>query len=130
MNSEKKKNLIIIALGGLLLLAIIIAIIFLIMFLLKPKYKVNINPNGGIVKKDIVIKKDIIEELPELEEREGYTFVAWVNEDNRVLRTGIEIKKDTDLTAIWLRKDEEFVTITYVTNTDEKIDPIKIKKRF
>lgn len=128
-NEEKKKRKVLVIVFGILLaVAILVAIIFLVMYLLKPKYEVKLNTNGGTITKEIVVEKNVITELPEIKAPENKELVCWVTENNEAVRVGIELFDDISLTPIWRDKDEETVTLKYDTKTDEKIPEVKMPK--
>lgn len=125
---KENKKILIIILSAFLVLAVILAIIFIILFLLKPKYEVKLNPNGGTITKEIKIDNGVIKELPEITPPENKELVCWVNEKNEAIRKNIKLTDDTTLTPIWRPAEGENVTIKFVSGTYENIPDIKIPK--
>ena len=124
---KSKKGLIIgLIIGGSLLL--IAAIVFLILFLLKPTYKVSVNTGGKKLIKNIVVEENEIKELPEVELTKSEYLVAWVNDDGEAVRPGVPIDRDIGIKPIIGDPMKEKVTISFETGTDEKIEPITIEK--
>lgn len=124
---KSKKKIIIISsiVGGLLLLA---AIVFLVMYLLKPRYKVTLNAGGGIITKEVVIEDNIVKEMPEVTPPKDKFLVTWVNKNKETVRPGIPLEEDDTWDPIWGDPKDEYVTIKFETGTDEKIEDLKIPK--
>lgn len=128
-NTEKKKNkglIIGLIIGGAVLL--ILAIIFFLLFILKPKYKVVVNNGGGTITRDIVMKDNKIETLPEVTPPQGKVFVVWVNQDKEAVRPDIDLPGNTTLDPVFEDENRETVTLKFVTETDEIINDITITK--
>lgn len=130
MEEEKKKSKkgIIITLSVLLAVVLIGAITLLVMYLTKPKYKIQINTEGHKIVKDIKIKDNVIEELPEIELKEDEELVTWVNKKKEAIRPKIKLTSDDEITPIIEPKEREKVTLKFVTGTDEKIPDIVLTK--
>ena len=125
-NKGNKK--IIVILSVLLGLIILVALAFLIMYLRKPKYEIKVNTNGHKIIKNIKMKGNKIEELPEIKLDKDEDFVAWVNKDNEAMRPKIELGRDEEITPITIPSKSEKVTLKFVTRTSEKIPDITIEK--
>lgn len=128
-NKEKKskKGLIIgLIIGGSVLF--ILAIVFLLLFILKPTYRITVNTNGKKLLKDIVVADKIIKELPEVELNKSEYLVAWVNDKGEAIRPGLPIGDIGEIEPIIGDPMEGKVTISFETGTDEKLSPITINK--
>ena len=128
-NKEKKKNkglIIGLIIGGALLL--ILAIVFLILFILKPTYKVTVNTNGRELVKDVVVEDNTLKELPEIKLKDSEYLVAWVNDKGEAVRKGLPIEGDLPISPIIGDTTKEKVTISFETGTNEKIESIQIEK--
>ena len=124
---KSKKGLIIgLVIGGSILL--IAAIVLLILFLLKPTYKITVNTNGKKLVKDIVISDNEIKELPEVELNKSEYLVAWVNDKGEAIRPGLPVSDIGEIEPVIGDPMKEKVTISFETGTDEKIEPIIIEK--
>lgn len=131
MKKEKEKNnkkKIIIGLGIVCLILLIIAIVFLVMFLIKPTYKVTVNTGGGKITRDIVIKDNVVKELPEITPPKDKVLVAWVNKDNEAVRPNIKLTNNDTFTPVFEEEKRETVTLKFESGTDEKIPNIIITK--
>lgn len=124
---KSKKGLIIglIAGGGVLL---VLAIVFLLLFVLKPRYKIQVNAGGGTITRNIVMEDNTIKELPEVTPPEGKVLVAWINQKYEAVRPDIEITEDTVLVPVFEDKDRETVTLKFVTGYELQIPDIVITK--
>ena len=142
MEEEKKKSKkgLIILLCSLLGIVLIAAIVFMILFFTKPKYEIKINTDGRKITKDIVIKDNVIKELPEVELKEGEVFSAWVNKDGEAMRPNLKLDRNDEITPIVISPPKqpsptepaptpiEIVTVHFETGTSEKIPDIKLQK--
>ena len=130
---KSKKKIIIISsiIGGLLLIA---AIVFLFMFILKPTYKIAINDGGGVILKEPVIEDNVVKSMPEYTPPEGKRLVTWVNKKGEAVREGIKLEEDDTWDPIVGLPIEDtpdpskYVTLKFVSGTDEKIPDIVIEK--
>ncbi|MBO5530453.1 MAG: hypothetical protein J5970_03550 [Bacilli bacterium] len=129
LKKEKKsiKKIIIISsiIGGLLLIA---AIAFLIMYLLKPRYKVTLKDGGGVITKEVVIEDNIVKEMPEITPPEGKKLVFWINKKKEVVRPNIPLPGDDSWEPFWGDPEAEYVTIRFKSGTPEKLPDLKIPK--
>ena len=96
--SKKKKGHKLFFIIIILLLLIVIGV--LIFFLLTKK-DVTVNTGGGIVVSNVVIKDGEIEELPEIK-KEGMKVVAYVDQNNKVIRKGVPSKNIVTITPIYI----------------------------
>ena len=124
---KSKKKIIIISsiVGGLLLAS---AIVFLVMFILKPKYKVTLKDGGGVVTKEVVIEDNVVKEMPEITPPKGKELVSWINKKKEAVRPGIPLPEDDIWEPVWREENINTVTIRFESGTDEKIPDIKIPK--
>ena len=132
---DKKKIIIISSIVGTILLAGFF--IFFIMYFKKPVYKVTVNNGGGKIIKDIVIKDNVVKELPEVE-IEGKRIITWVNKKGEAVRPGIILEDDDTFDPIPgdpLPSDpnpgnptQETVTLSFDSKTGEVIPDIIIPK--
>ena len=88
---DKKKIIIVSSIVGTVLLAGVF--LFLILYFKKPVYKVTVNTGGGKLIKDIVIKDNVVKELPQVE-IEGKRIITWVNKHGEAVRPGIILDDD------------------------------------
>ena len=124
---KSKKGLIIgLIIGASILL--ILSIVFFLLFVLKPKYKIQVNAGGGTITRNIVMEDNTIKELPEVTPPEGKVLVAWINQKYEAVRPDIEITEDTTLVPIFEDKDRETVTLKFVTGYELQIPDIIITK--
>ena len=124
---KSKKGLIIgLIIGSSILL--ILAILFLVLFILKPTHKVTVNTGGRELIKDVVVEDNVLKELPEVKLNDNEYIVAWVNDKGEAVRPGIPIDDDIGITPIPGDPNDDLVTITFHTGTDETIEPMKIKR--
>lgn len=124
---KSKKGLIIgLVIGGAVLL--ILAVLFLLLFILKPTYKVTVNTGGRELIKNVVVEDNVLKELPEVKLKENEYIVAWVNDKGEAVRPGIPLDDDTGLTPVPGNPIDELVTLKFETGTDEVISDIVIKK--
>ncbi len=117
---EKKRLLIIAFIVLLFITAIILSFIYY-----KDKYKVafETGTNESILTK-YVSKNSKVEE-PKSPGKKGYVFVEWqLNGEKYDFNS--KIKDDIILTAKWIK--EEYITVSYETNSDYSIDSKKILK--
>lgn len=124
---EKKKPLIFILIG-LLGVVTITAIVFLIMFIMKPKYQVTVSTGGGKITKPIVVKDNVILELPEITPPEGKKLVTWVNEKMEAIRPNLVLKGNISVEPVYRDNEAETVTLKFETGTGLKIKDIVIPK--
>lgn len=113
---------------------IVIILIFVIIFLLliiasflynKDKYSVSFETGTSEVFLTKYVSKDEKVSAPTNPIKEGYVFKEWqLNGEKYDFDT--KINSNTVLTAKWIK--EEYVTITFETNSIEKLDKIKILK--
>ena len=59
--------------------------------------------------------------------KEGYKFVAWINEDGKVITEWTKITKDITLKAEWVSNDAKVVTTTFDTDGGNNIGNIIIE---
>ena len=123
---SKKKIIIISSIVGGILLAV--AIVFLVMYLLKPRYKVILKDGGGIITKEVVIEDNTIKEMPEITPPKGKELVTWINKKKEAVRPGIQLPADDTWEPVWRDDDAETVTIHFKSGTPEKIPDLKIPK--
>lgn len=123
--SKKKIILISSIIGGLLLIA---AIVFLVMYILKPRYKVTLKDGGGVITKEVVIEDNIVKEMPKITPPKGKKLVTWINKDKETVREGIPLPGDDTWEPVWGDPEDEYVTITFKSGTPEKIPDLKIPK--
>ena len=109
----------------LIIVFIFIVAITLSIFYYKGKYSVYFETGTNDVFLTKYVGKNKKINKPIEPTKEGYVFVEWqLNGEKYDFDT--EIKKDTVLTAKWVK--EEYITISFDTNTDEKIKSKKIIK--
>ena len=121
---EKKKWII-------ALLLVILLLLFIILYLLFWKEKafiITFDTNGGTSISSIEVKDNEIVKLPENPSKEGYKFVAWTNEDGKVITEGTKVTKDITLKAEWVSNDAKVVTTTFDTDGGNEINIILIEK--
>jgi len=102
-------------------------IIFLIVTKGDKEYKIIINTDGGSEVSNIEIKDNKIVKLPDEPVKEGYTFVAWKNESNQIIREGMKVTKDLEITAVWISDEVESFEVTFDTDGGNEIEGIKIE---
>ena len=102
-------------------------IIFLIVTKGDKEYKIIINTDGGSEVSNIEIKDNKIVKLPDEPVKEGYTFVGWKNENNQIIREGMKVTKDLEITAVWISDEVESFEVTFDTDGGNEIEGIKIE---
>lgn len=110
-----------------IIVIILIIILLVSIFLLlnnKKNNKVTLDINGGIQTENIEISSDNKLILPGEPKREGYTFVGYEFDNDKIATSGMTINKNIKLKALWLKNDAEFVTVTFSSYQNE---PYKIK---
>ena len=109
----------------IIIVLIFVFAIILSLFYYKDKYEVSFETgsNEKILTK-YVSKNDKIT-APKEPTKEGYIFVEW-QLDGEKYNFDTAIDKDITLTAKWMH--EEYITITYITDSNYSIEPIKILK--
>ncbi|MBO6145192.1 MAG: InlB B-repeat-containing protein [Bacilli bacterium] len=78
--------------------------------------------------KDIIIPKNSNVILPIQPEHEEWKFLYWVDKDGFIILKNQVIEEDTTIYAYWFKPDKEKVTISFDTDTTEKIGSITINK--
>ena len=109
-----KKTIIIIV----LILVLLLVILFLI-FGRNGKYTITFDTNGGNEITSIDVKNNQIVKLPEVPKKDGYKFVAWINENEKVITKGTKVTDDITLKAEWVRDDAETITVEFNTDGNE-----------
>lgn len=129
IKKEKKSKKKILIIGGIII-AVLLALstLFFFLFIFKPKYEVTIKTGGGKLIKGIVIEDNVVKEMPEVEAPEGKTLVTWINKNNEAVRAGITLEDDDEWEPVYRNPEEETVTLSFDTGTDEKIADIIIPK--
>ena len=118
-----KKTIIIIV----LMLVLLLVILFLI-FGRNGKYTITFNTNGGNEITSIDVKNNQIVKLPEVPKKDGYKFVAWINENEKVITKGTKVTDDITLKAEWVRDDAETIKVEFNTDGGSKVGNIVIEK--
>ena len=122
---EKKKKWII------ALILIILLLLFIILYLLfgrEKSFRITFDTNGGTTISSIEVKDNEIVKIPETPSKDGYTFVAWTNEDGKVITEGTKVTKDITLKAEWISNDAKVVTAEFDTDGGNEINNILIEK--
>ena len=122
---EKKKKWIIV------LVLIILLLLIFILYLLFGRHKsfmITFDTNGGTTISNIEVKDGEVVKLPEAPTKEGYTFVAWTNEDGNFITKGTKVTDAITLKAEWISNDAETITVEFDTDGGNKIDNILIEK--
>ena len=122
IKEKKSKKGIIIFIVIVLLLVIIGVLSYFLFF----GDKVTINTDGGTIMKKIEISDGEITTLPVIE-KEGYKVVAYVNESKKVVKKGSKVTKQTKITPVYVKEEEEIVTISFYDGI-EKIDELELAK--
>ena len=118
-----KKTIIIIV----LMLVLLLVILFLI-FGRNGKYTITFNTNGGNEITSIDVKNNQIVKLPEVPKKDGYKFVAWINENEKVITKGTKVTDDITLKAEWVRDDAVTIKVEFNTDGGSKVGNIVIEK--
>lgn len=118
-----KKTIIIIV----LMLVLLLVILFLI-FGRNGKYTITFDTNGGNEITSIDVKNNQIVKLPEAPKKDGYKFVAWINENEKVITKGTKVTDDITLKAEWVRDDAETIKVEFNTDGGSKVGNIVIEK--
>ena len=117
---DKKRIIIILMFIVSFLIAIFISLIYY-----KDKYSVRFESGTSEIILTKYVEKNGTVEEPITPIKEGYVFKEWqVNGETNDFNS--EVKNDIILTAKWIK--EEYVTISFNTNSDNKIDDKKILK--
>ena len=119
---EKKKKKFIYPIIILVLLIIIGILLYFLLF----ANKITIHTDGGKVVTDIEIKDGEIVTLPVIE-KEGYKVVAYINENNQIIRKGTKINKGSKITPVYVNDEAELVTITFY-NGNEIFEKVELAK--
>lgn len=112
------------------IIAILIIIIFIILIILssiyyKDKYKISFETGtDDVILSQYISKNSKIEE-PEAPFKTGYVFIEW-QKDGQKYDFNNEVENDIVLSAKWAK--EEYIKISYITNSIYEIDSIYILK--
>ena len=106
---EKKSKKGLIAIIIIILLLIVIGVLCYFLFFGE---KITVNTDGGTIKSELKVENDEIMELPVIE-KEGYKVVAYVNENNKVVKKGSKVKKNSKITPIYVKDEAETVKVTF-----------------
>lgn len=117
----EKKRLIVIF---IIFLMFIIGILFSISYY-DGKYAVSFETGTDEEILTQYVSKNTKVTMPITPEKEGYIFIEWQLNGNS-FNFDTEISQDVILSAKWVK--EEYITINFESNSDEKIDSIKILK--
>ncbi len=120
---EKKSKKGLIAIIIIVLLLIVIGVLCYFLFF---GDKITVNTNGGTIKSELKVDNGEIVELPVIE-KEGYKVVAYVNENNRVVKKGSKVKKDSKITPVYVKDDAETVKVTFMDG-DTKLAELTLEK--
>ena len=114
----------------IVLVLIVLLLLFIILYLLfgrEKSFRITFDTNGGTNISSIEVKNNEIVKLPETPSKEGYKFVAWTNEEGKVITEGTKVTKDIILKAIWIKKGVEIVTVKFDTDGGNNIRSIIIE---
>ena len=64
-------------------------------------YTVTFNTNGGSAISPMKVSEDEPLKLPKKPTKEGYTFVNWVDQNDLVVRDGVQVSKDMTIYVEW-----------------------------
>ncbi|MBR6690700.1 MAG: InlB B-repeat-containing protein [Bacilli bacterium] len=117
---DKKRLIVIIIFIVLFMMAIIASLLYY-----NGKYSVYFETGTDEVILTKYVKRNDKVEEPIEPTKEGYVFKEW-QLDGKTYNFDSRIKKDTVLTAKWIK--EEYISITFNTNTNETIKSKKILK--
>lgn len=115
----------------IVLVLIVLLLLFIILYLLfgrEKSFRITFDTNGGTNISSIEVKNNEIVKLPETPSKEGYKFVAWTNEEGKVITEGTKVTKDITLKAEWISNDAKVVTTTFDTDGGNEINIILIEK--
>jgi len=120
---EKKNKKGLIAIIIIVLLLIVIGVLCYFLFF---GDKITVNTNGGTIKSELKVDNGEIVELPVIE-KEGYKVVAYVNENNKVVKKGSKVKKNSKITPVYVKDDAETVKVTFMDG-DTKLAELTLEK--
>ena len=115
---KSKKGIII----GIIIALLLIAVGVLSYFLFFGD-KITINTDGGKVVSKMEIKDGEIVTLPVVE-KEGYEVVAFVDENNKVIKKGDKLGKNPNIKPVYVKVNQEYV---YVTFMNDETEYLKVK---
>lgn len=109
-----------------IIIALLLVIIGVLVYFLLFKDSITINTNGGKVTTNIEVKDGEIVTLPVIE-KEGYKVVAYVNENNKIVRKGTKVSKKSKITPVYVQDNAELVTVTFYDGEEilEKVELLK-----
>lgn len=117
---KNKKNILII----LLIVVIIILILIYFLFLKVKSFTVTFDTDGGSIINSESIKEGQELDISNKPTKEGYTFIGWMNSENKLITKNTILTKDTTLKAAWISNDNTKVTVKFNTDGGNSIDDI------
>lgn len=125
MKNIFKNKKVLFGIGVVLLLGITAALVFL---LTGNKYTVTFNTMGGNEVSSIKANENENITLPTNVTKEGYNFNGWLNEDGEPMGSTLKVTKNVILTANWISKEAETITVTFDSAGGSNVDKIVIVK--
>lgn len=122
----KNKKMWFIALMLIILLFLIV--ITYLLFGRQKTFTLTFDTNGGSDISSIKVKSGKIVNLPTDSKKQGYIFVGWLNENDRVLTQKIVIVKDTTLRAFWIKNQSDKAIAKFNTDGGNEIDSYIMEK--
>ena len=116
------------------IIALIIVIILLLLFVLyllfgrTRSFTVTFDTDGGTEITNVKISNGEIFKLPDVPTKEGYIFIGWVNEEEKLITEGTKFTSDTKLKAKWIKNDVETVDVIFDKDESTKTDNITMEK--
>lgn len=123
----KNKKIIISIIATVLAIAIITVIAFILIKNNK-KYTITFDTQGGNKIEAVTVKVNETAVLPKNPEKEGYIFLHWVDEENKIVSGNFKVTRDRKLTAKWAELTQELITVSFDTDGGTEIEDILLIK--
>ena len=123
----KNKKIIISIIATVLAIAIITVIAFILIKNNK-KYTITFDTQGGNKIEAVTVKVNETAVLPKNPEKEGYIFLHWVDEENKIVSGNFKVTRDRKLTAKWAEPTQEVITVSFDTDGGTEIEDILLIK--
>lgn len=117
---KNKKNILII----LLIVIIIVLIVIYFLFLRTKSFTVTFDTDGGSTIDSASVREGQVLDISNRPTKTGYTFIGWMNSDNKIITKNTILTKDTTLKALWISNNSEKVSIKFSTDGGNFIDDI------